>query len=53
MDRTLLWKGVLVLAVAAVATFSAVPLEEKLRLGLDLRGGIHLVLRVEADDAVR
>ena len=31
----------------------AYPLEENLKLGLDLRGGIHLVLQVETEDAVR
>ena len=32
---------------------SAYPLDEKLNLGLDLQGGIHLVLQVETEDAVR
>jgi preprotein translocase subunit SecD len=29
------------------------PLEEKIKLGLDLKGGMHLVLRVSTDDALR
>ena len=29
------------------------PPEQKIRLGLDLKGGVHLVLRVQTDDALR
>ena len=29
------------------------PPEEKVRLGLDLKGGVHMVLRVQTDDALR
>ncbi len=53
MNRSLLWRGVLIVGLCSVAAFSAYPLKERLRLGLDLRGGIHLVLQVEVDDAVR
>src|SRR5438876_10182987 len=28
-------------------------IEKQLRLGLDLKGGVHLVLRVQTDDALR
>src|SRR5438128_233718 len=31
----------------------AVLIEKQLRLGLDLKGGVHLVLRVQTDDALR
>jgi preprotein translocase subunit SecD len=53
MKRSLLWRGLLILAVLGIAVFSAYPLDEKVRLGLDLRGGIHLVLAVETADALR
>ncbi len=53
MNRRLLWRGLLILAVAALAALAAYPPEEKINLGLDLRGGIHLVLEVETEDAVR
>jgi len=53
MPRTLLWRGALIAVVVAIALFSAYPLEEELNLGLDLQGGIHLVLQVEVEDAVR
>ena len=53
MKNKLLWRGLLILAVATLAIVSAYPLKENLKLGLDLRGGIHLVLQVEVEDAVR
>lgn len=53
MKNKLLWRGLLIAAVIVVALFAAYPLQENLKLGLDLRGGIHLVLQVEVDDAVR
>ena len=51
---------VTILAVAAISVWSAFPLREKIALGLDLQGGMHLVLEVdrsrlnteEAKDAV-
>ena len=53
MNRSLMWRGVLILAVVGILVFSAFPLDEKLKLGLDLRGGMHLVLRVLTGDALR
>lgn len=53
MNKSLLWRGLAILALVLVAALSAYPLEDNLKLGLDLRGGIHLVLRVETEDAVR
>jgi preprotein translocase subunit SecD len=53
MSRSLLWRGVVIAAVVLLSILAAHPLQEKLKLGLDLRGGIHLVLQVEVDDAAR
>jgi preprotein translocase subunit SecD len=53
MNRSLLWRGILILVVVGILAWSAYPLDEKLKLGLDLRGGMHLVLQVKADDALR
>ena len=53
MKRGLLWKGVLIGVVVLVGALSAHPVKEKIRLGLDLRGGTYLVLQVETDDALR
>jgi preprotein translocase subunit SecD len=52
MNRSLLYRGLLIAGIVALAVFAALPLDEKIRLGLDLRGGMHLVLRVETQDAV-
>jgi len=53
MNRNLMWRGIMILLVVVVAALSAYPLQEKLKLGLDLKGGIHLVLRVKAEDALK
>jgi len=53
MKNRLLWKGILIVGLAALALWVANPPKEKINLGLDLQGGIHLVLRVETQDAVR
>jgi preprotein translocase subunit SecD len=53
MAKNLRWKLLIILGVIALAVFSFYPPEQKVRLGLDLKGGVHLVLRVQTDDAVR
>src|SRR5258708_6778097 len=65
---TLRWKLIAVLAVlvafGAVGVYPlvaaryginspAVLVDKQLKLGLDLKGGVHLVLRVQTDDALR
>jgi preprotein translocase subunit SecD len=39
--------------VTALAVWAFTPPSQKIRLGLDLQGGVHLVLAVKTDDAVR
>ncbi len=53
MKRGLLWKGLLIGAIVLGSVLVAHPLREKIKLGLDLRGGIHLVLEVKTEDALR
>ncbi len=53
MNKSLLWRGLAIAALVVVAALSAYPLEDNLKLGLDLRGGIHLVMRVKTEDAAR
>lgn len=53
VKKNLRWKLLTILAVAAAAAFAVYPPEDQVRLGLDLRGGVHLVLRVQTDDALR
>jgi preprotein translocase subunit SecD len=53
MNKSLLWRGVLILTVVAISALVALPFRESIKLGLDLEGGMHLVLRVETEDALR
>ncbi|HXH05781.1 MAG TPA: protein translocase subunit SecD [Vicinamibacterales bacterium] len=53
MKRHLRWRVALILAVTALSVWGFYPPREKVRLGLDLKGGVHLVLRVQTDDALR
>jgi preprotein translocase subunit SecD len=53
MNRSLLYKGLFIAVLAGLAFWVTNPPKEKLNLGLDLQGGIHLVLKVESQDAVR
>src|SRR6185295_7641828 len=53
MKRPLLWRGLLILAVTIVFLALTYPPKEKINLGLDLRGGMHLVLQVHTEDALR
>ena len=53
MDRSLVSRLIVILVVVAVAALAAYPPEEKISLGLDLQGGMHMVLQVETDDAIR
>ncbi|UCE22307.1 MAG: protein translocase subunit SecD, partial [Candidatus Aminicenantes bacterium] len=52
MKKDLRWKSILVLAVIVLAGILAYPPGEKIHLGLDLEGGMHLVLEVITDDAL-
>ena len=42
-----------IIAVAALSALALYPPEEQIRLGLDLEGGVHMVLRVHTDDALQ
>jgi preprotein translocase subunit SecD len=65
MNKNLLWKAVAILAVLLIFLFGifGVPkslsgaglvaaMSEHIHLGLDLRGGTHLILQVQVNDAV-
>src|SRR5579862_3262513 len=68
MNKNIQWKVITILGVlvifAAVGVYPivalmygikqpAVLMQHQLKLGLDLKGGVHLVLRVQTDDAVK
>ncbi len=47
MNNKLLLKTLMVLGVLGVCAYFAFPLDKRINLGLDLRGGMHLVMRVD------
>ncbi len=53
MDRSLISRLIVILVVVVAASVWAYPPKDKIKLGLDLRGGMHMVLQVETDDAIR
>ena len=53
MNKNLRWKVLTIFAVLALAVFFFYPPQQKVKLGLDLKGGVHLVLKVQTDDAVK
>jgi preprotein translocase subunit SecD len=53
MSKNIRWKLLVILGVIALAVWSFYPPDKKVRLGLDLKGGVHLVLRVQTDDALK
>ncbi len=46
------WRTILILALILLSLWGLMPLD-KIKLGLDLKGGMHLVLKVEVDEAIR
>jgi SecD/SecF fusion protein len=50
MPRHLRWKAFLTLGVIGLALYLALPLDQKIRLGLDLRGGMYLTLKVDTTE---
>ncbi|HZI94476.1 MAG TPA: protein translocase subunit SecD [Patescibacteria group bacterium] len=53
MRKDLRWKVILVLVLTGICAWGVIPPKDKVRLGLDLKGGIHLAMRVESNDAVK
>lgn len=52
MDRNLLWKFGLIVVVVVIAGFYLYPPDERINLGLDLRGGSYIVMQVDTASAV-
>jgi preprotein translocase subunit SecD len=53
MHGKMMWRWVLIGLITGASVYLMWPLSKKIHLGLDLRGGIHLVLQVNTGDAVR
>ncbi len=55
MDRKLIYRILLVVAVIGLCLYFAFPLDRRINLGLDLKGGMHLLFRIDtsglSDDA--
>ncbi|MFH1578278.1 MAG: protein translocase subunit SecD [Candidatus Omnitrophota bacterium] len=47
MQKKLFYKLVLITGVIVIMAFHAFPLDRRINLGLDLKGGMHLLLRVD------
>ncbi len=47
MNKKIQWRLAVSLLVLGFALWSALPLKKKINLGLDLKGGMHLVLKVD------
>ena len=48
----LTWKFALILAVVGLAAFFSYPPQDKINLGLDLRGGTHVLMQVDTESAL-
>lgn len=47
MNKKLLYKSLAIVIILAICVYFAFPLHKRINLGLDLKGGVHLVLRVD------
>jgi preprotein translocase subunit SecD len=50
--NNLRWRILLIVVIIGACLWAIIP-TDKIRLGLDLKGGVHLVLRVNTDDALK
>ena len=49
MDKNYKWKVLLIIGLVAFSLWKAYPLDKKINLGLDLQGGVQLLLQVDMD----
>ena len=47
MERRVIYKIFLILAVLGICAYFAFPLDKRINLGLDLKGGMHLLLKID------
>lgn len=47
MSKRIFYRVILILTVLAICAFYAFPLNKRINLGLDLKGGMHLVLKID------
>jgi len=53
IKKSIGWKIGLIIAAVLLSIWMVTPLNEKIKLGLDLKGGMSLVLDVQVDEAIR
>jgi preprotein translocase subunit SecD len=53
MSKNLRWKLAVILGVTGLAIWSFTPPSRKISLGLDLQGGVHFLLAVQTDEALK
>ena len=53
MHKNIRWRIALIVIVIGVSVYWFYPPNQKVRLGLDLKGGMHLVLQVNTSDALK
>ena len=53
MNKNVRWKLIVIVGVVALAIWAFYPPDQKVNLGLDLKGGVHLVMRVRTDEALK
>jgi len=53
VKKNVRWRVITILAVIALSIWAFYPPGEKVSLGLDLKGGVHLIMRVQTDAALR
>lgn len=53
MNKNLRWKVLGIVGITLIAAFAVYPPDRKIKLGLDLKGGVHMVMKVQTDDALR
>ena len=53
MNKNVRWKLIVIVGVVALAIWAFYPPQQKVNLGLDLKGGVHLVMRVRTDEALK
>jgi preprotein translocase subunit SecD len=53
VNKNVRWRVVTILAVIGLSVWAFYPPAQKVNLGLDLKGGVHLIMRVQTDAALR
>jgi preprotein translocase subunit SecD len=53
MTKNIRLRVLIIAVVIGVSIYGFMPPDKKVKLGLDLKGGVHMVLRVRTDDAVK